>query len=229
MMDQLLPPGASAYIPDFLESHAEMVARAILDLPLAAAVGALLAFRPRRSGTPPRSASVIQTQIILAVVGAIVMLIVGSSLARAFGIAGAASLIRYRAEIDNPKDAVVALATLSLGLATGVGLYGLVVFSAVFLLALLWLIESLEPESRAVFELAVGSDDPAALQPRLEQLLRRYRIEYELRSTGAKELVYETHLPPKTRTDRVSNAIVRLTGKEDQEIRWAQASKKPKK
>ena len=228
-MNQLLPPGSSAYIPDFLEGHAEMVARALLDLPLAAIVGAALAFRPRRSGTPPRSAPVIQTQIVLSVVGAIVMLIVGSSLARAFGIAGAASLIRYRAEIGDPKDAVVALTTLSLGLATGVGLYGLVVFSTVFILALLWVIESLEPERRTVFELTVVSDEPAALQPRLEKVLGRYGIDYELRTTGPSELVYETKLPPKVRTDRVSNAIVRLTGKEDQEIRWVDVEKKKKK
>ena len=82
-----------------------MVARALLALPLAAVLGAVLAFRPRRRGTPPRSAPVIQTQIILAIVGAVVMLIVGASLARAFGIVGVASLIRYRAKIDDPKDA----------------------------------------------------------------------------------------------------------------------------
>jgi hypothetical protein len=227
-MTPLLPPGFSAFIPDLLESHAEMVARAVIDLPMAAAVGAALAFRPRRSGTPPRSAPVIQTQIILSVIGAIVMLIVGSSLARAFGIAGAASLIRYRAAIDDPKDAVVALTTLTLGLATGVGLYGLVLFSTVFILALLWLVESLEPESRTTFELTVATDDPPALQSRLEEVLRRYRIDYELRSTGPAELVYETKLPMKIRTARVSDAIVRLTGKEDQEIRWVEATKKKK-
>ena len=33
------------------------------------------------------------------------MLVVGSSLARAFGIVGAAGLVRYRAKIDDPKDA----------------------------------------------------------------------------------------------------------------------------
>ena len=68
---------------------------------------------------------VIETQIVLAVVGATVMLVVGSSLARAFGIVGAANLIRYRAKIDDPKDAVVMLSTLSLGLCCGVELYGL--------------------------------------------------------------------------------------------------------
>src|ERR671926_1799822 len=120
---------------DILQAHAEMIMRALIALPLATAMGALLAFRPRRRGTPPRSAPVIQTQIILAVVGAVVMLIVGASLARAFGIVGAANLIRYRAKVEDPKDAVVMLATLSIGLACGVEVFGLAAFATVFILA----------------------------------------------------------------------------------------------
>ena len=96
---------------------------AMIRLPLAALLGAALALRPRRRGTPPRDPAVIQTQIILAVVGAVIMLVVGASLARAFGIVGAANLIRYRSKIDDPKDAVVMLCTLAVGLASGVGLY----------------------------------------------------------------------------------------------------------
>src|SRR5688500_18302192 len=128
-----LPPEFSALIPDFLETHALMVATALLALPLAAGLGAALAFRFRRRGTPPRSAPVIQTQIMLAIVGAVVMLIVGSSLARAFGIVGVASLIRYRTKVDDPKDAVVMLACLTVGLASGVGLYGLALFAVPFI------------------------------------------------------------------------------------------------
>ena len=77
--------------------------------------------------------SVIETQIILAVVGALIMLVVGASLARAFGIVGAANLIRYRAKIDDPKDAVVMLSALAVGLASGVGLYALAGFGTLFI------------------------------------------------------------------------------------------------
>ena len=98
---------------------------AMVRLPLAALLGTALALRPRRKGTPPRQPAVVQTQIILAVVGAIIMLVVGASLARAFGIVGVASLIRYRSKIDDPKDAVVMLCALAVGLASGVGLYAL--------------------------------------------------------------------------------------------------------
>src|SRR5262245_47522141 len=110
----------------------------------------MLAFRPRRRGTPERQSTVVQTQIILAVVGAVVMLVVGSSLARAFGIVGAAGLVRYRAKIADPKDAGVMLSTLAVGLASGVGLWVLAVFGTGFILGLLWIVESFEPKARDV-------------------------------------------------------------------------------
>ena len=69
---------------------------AMIRLPLAAILGAALALRPKRRGTPDRNTAVVETQIVLAVVGAVIMLVVGASLARAFGIVGAANLIRYR-------------------------------------------------------------------------------------------------------------------------------------
>ena len=106
--------------PPFTEQVRDLK-HALARLPIAAGLACVLAFRPRRKGTPPRQAPVIQTQIILAVVGAVVMLVVGSSLARAFGIVGAAGLVRYRAKIDDPKDAGVMLSTLAVGLAAGVG------------------------------------------------------------------------------------------------------------
>jgi hypothetical protein len=227
MSGQPLPPEFTVQLPEILMGHAEMVQRALLALPFAAAMGAALAFRPRRRGTPPRSAPVIQTQIILAVVGAVVMLIVGASLARAFGIVGAANLIRYRAKIDDPKDAVVMLATLSLGLAAGVELYGLAAFATVFILAVLWGVESLEPERRKTFDLKIaGGEDPNALRGAVESILRRYDITYEMRSTGAKELVYEAELPLNTRTDRVANAILNLQPGNGMEVVWEEKKKK---
>jgi hypothetical protein len=226
MLEQELSAALSSYIPDVLAGHAAMVARAVLALPLAAGLGAVLAFRPRRSGTPARSAPVIQTQIILSIIGAVVMLIVGSSLARAFGIVGVASLIRYRAKIADPKDAVVMLATLSVGLCCGVELYGLALFSTAFILAILWVIESLEPEQRKTFDLKIMAPDPAALRAQLEAVLRRSNIRFELRSAGSRDLVYETQLPFSVRTDRIANAILQLQPGGETEVSWEEKKKK---
>ena len=79
----MLPGAAGVTHGDEMVSLRE----ALVALPVAGVLGAALAFRPQRRGTPPRQPAVIQTQIILALVGALVMLVVGASLARAFGIA----------------------------------------------------------------------------------------------------------------------------------------------
>jgi hypothetical protein len=213
-------------LPQIFETHLDMVGRAVLALPFATALGAALAFRPRRRGTPPRSAPVIETQIVLAVVGATVMLVVGSSLARAFGIVGAANLIRYRAKIDDPKDAVVMLSTLSMGLCCGVELYGLALFATVFLLGLLWTVEGIEPELTKHFELKVSAADPSGLRGDIESILRRYHVTYELRTAGQKELVYDTELPMHTRTDRIANAVLSLNKSGDTEVVWDEKKNK---
>src|SRR5690349_19158775 len=173
------------------DTQIEQLRYALIRLPIAAGLASVLAFRPRRRGTPPRESAVIHTQIILAVVGASVMLVVGSSLARAFGIVGAAGLVRYRAKIDDPKDAVVMLSTLSIGLCCGVELYGLALFATVFLLGVLWAVESIEPEMTKHFELKVSTDDPPALRNEVESILRRYHVKFELRTLGQKEIVYD--------------------------------------
>lgn len=226
MQSEGLPPELSHYIPDILEPHVAMVARAALSLPFAAILGAVLAFRPRARGTPPRSAAVIQTQIVLSVIGGVVMVIVGSSVARAFGIVGVASLIRYRSKIDDPKDASVMLGCLTVGLASGVELYGLAAFSTLFLLGVLWVVESLEPERLKTFDLKVTSADPTAIRRDLEQLLRRSGVKYELRTAGPKELVYEANLPLRVPTDRISNAILKLEPSAETEVVWEEKKKK---
>jgi uncharacterized membrane protein YhiD involved in acid resistance len=186
----------------------------------------VLAFRPRRKGTPQRQAPVIQTKIILAVVGAVVMLVVGSSLARAFGIVGAAGLVRYRAKIDDPKDAGVMLSTLAVGLAAGVGVWLLAAFATVFILALLWIIESFEPAATQLFMLKVTAKDPAALKPKLDALLTRSSVDFELRGTSKEELHYEVRVPVAAKTDRLSDRILKLDSANVNEVDWEEKKEK---
>ena len=201
---------------------------AMVRLPLAAALGAALALRPRRRGTPKRDPAVIQTQIILAVVGAVIMLVVGASLARAFGIVGAANLIRYRSKIDDPKDAVVMLCTLAVGLAAGVGLYALTVFSTVFIVAALWVIESFEQGMKR-FDLRIkAGKDTDALRPKFEEILRRYDLKFELRTSSDDEVCYDVQGPLELRTDRVSNAILKLDPEGHGAVEWSDKKAKTK-
>jgi Domain of unknown function (DUF4956)/MgtC family len=195
-------------------------------LPLAAALGTALALRPRRRGTPERRTSVVQTQIVLAIVGAIVMLIVGASLARAFGIVGVASLIRYRTKIDNPKDAVVMLCALAVGLASGAGFYVLAVYSTLFLVLSLGVIESFEPRTRT-FELSVKLADKtmAAMRPKIESALRRLRVKYELRGVSEEDVTYLVTAPAEMRTDAASKALTAVLPDDKGAVEWHDLAK----
>ena len=198
---------------------------AMVRLPLAALLGTALALRPRRKGTPPRQPAVVQTQIILAVVGALIMLVVGASLARAFGIVGAANLIRYRSKIDDPKDAVVMLCALAVGLASGVGLYALSGFATVFLVAALWVIESFE-KGMKTFDLKIKiNKDTDALRPKVEEILRRYDLKFELRTSSDEEVCYDVQVPLELKTDRVSNTLLRLDPGGHASVEWTEKKK----
>ena len=51
----------------------------------------------------------------------------------------------------------------------------------------LWIIEGFEPQTR-LFELTVKMGDKTAdLRPKIEEVLRRYKVRYELRTTVGRE------------------------------------------
>jgi uncharacterized membrane protein YhiD involved in acid resistance len=220
------PAVAPVDLPGIADNLQEELLAAVVRLPLAAVLGTVLALRPRRRGTPPRQTAVVQTQIVLAVVGALIMLVVGASLARAFGIVGAANLIRYRSKIEDPKDAVVMLCTLSVGLSSGVGLYGLAIVGTLFIGLALWIIESFEPQTRA-FEITIKLGDKTQdLRPRIEQVLRRFKAKHELRGASPEEVVYVVTAPRELHTDRVSTALTELVPGGKGAVEWAERKSK---
>lgn len=203
------------------------IRHALLRLPLAAGLGAMLAFRPKRRGTPPRQVAVIQTQIILAVMAAVVMLVVGSNLARAFGVVGAAGLVRYRAKIEDPKDAGVMLSTLAVGLACGVGQYVVAAFSAFFILVVLWIIESFEPEGKKLYDLSIKmGDDTDGRRKDFDAVLRKYRLDFTMVTSSDAEVCYEVLVPLELDRDRITNALLKLDPSGHAAVQWTE--KKPK-
>ena len=220
MQPPISPADAAAVVLD----GASEIRLAFIRLPLAALFGILLAFRPRRRSQGARKVVVMQTQIMLAVVGAVIMLVVGNSLARAFGIVGAAGLIRYRSTIADPKDAVVMLCALASGLAAGVGLYQLGAIATGFMVLLLWLIEFLEPAARNRFELRIRTSNPIDFRPKAEDVLKGLGLEFELLVEEEDEIRYSVSAPVDVRTRDVSDTL-RLVGGSDVVVKWEE--KKP--
>jgi uncharacterized membrane protein YhiD involved in acid resistance len=215
-------PETALGLPAGLVEHGVGLREAAFTISLAAVLGAALAFRPVRKGTPTRDPAVIQTQIVLSCVGAIIMLVVGASIARAFGIVGAASLVRYRAKIADPKDAAVMLVALAIGLATGVGIYWVAGVATLLILIVLYFLESFEPAPSRKYLLTIKDADLDQRRDSIEAFFRRQRIAFDLRSTAPRELSYEVEVPARKRTDGITKAIIADVGPDETTtVEWA--------
>src|SRR6267142_3202245 len=210
---------------------AENVGRISLRLLLAALLGAALAFRPRRRILVlKRNPFVAQTQILLAIVAAALMIIVVDNAARAFGIFAAVSLVRFRTNIRDPKEITVLLISLALGLAAGVGRWDLALILTVFTLIVLWILESREPQLvfRAL-EVKVVTKNVGATQRALRQVFKKYSFDSELRGMHGEasedsfgSLLYSVDVSPDVSTDQLSEDILSLDGQNVEGIEWAQ-------
>lgn len=74
----------------------------------------------------------ITTILLPAIISAIIMLI-GSDIAKAFSLAGAFSIIRFRSTPGEPKDIAFVLFALAAGLSCGVGLYAFAIILTLLL------------------------------------------------------------------------------------------------
>src|SRR5688500_11562561 len=118
LLAQVLQGAESPRGTDPLEtgSWGVVISRIFLRFLVGAVLAAILAFRWRRGMTNTmRNPYVAQTQILLAVVAAAMMMVVGDSAARAFGIFAAASLVRFRTNIRDPKETTVLLICIGVG------------------------------------------------------------------------------------------------------------------
>jgi uncharacterized membrane protein YhiD involved in acid resistance len=190
-------------------------------LTVAALLGAALGLiRPARREVVPRSTHVVQAQILLAVAGAIIVVVVAESLARAFAVVGAAGLIRYRTRIEDPKDASVMLVALTLGLASGTGLFVFATIGCAFVIGVLWVLESFEPSARTRFDLKIHSKQALTIQPAVEAALEQRGVTYELRGSGDTELEYEVTVPYHAQIRQLTSAIRQLGAEQHAAVEW---------
>jgi uncharacterized membrane protein YhiD involved in acid resistance len=203
----------------------------LIRLLIAVILSAVLAFRPRKNVRLfERNLYVAQTQILLAVVAAALMMIVGDNAARAFAIFAAVSLVRFRTNIRDPKEVTVLLICLALGLAAGVGRWDLGAALCLFVLILLQFLEYKEP-NQAVrpMELTVKTRNAVSTQTALKRIFDEYKLESEVRQIDSPDeetpigcLVYYLNLRLSISTDYLSEKIFALDRDNIDGIQWAQ-------
>lgn len=197
---------------------------------LAVVLSGILAFRPRKN-VPlfRRSLFVSQTQILLAVVAAALMMVVGDNAARAFAIFAAASLVRFRTNIRDPKEITVLLISLALGLSAGFGRWDLGIALCLFSLVLLWLLEFKEPEQiLRSMELSVKTRDPERTQEILKKIFDRLNVDAEVREIEPPDekkqigsISYYLNLRLNLTTDKLSDRILAADEENIEGIQWS--------
>lgn len=231
IIDQLMGPDVADEAKAREGPWDVVAARMTLRFLIAAFLAAGLAFRWRRGvSITKRNPYVAQTQILLAVVAAAMMMIVGDSAARAFGIFAAASLVRFRTNIRDPKETTVLLVCLGVGLACGVGRLDMAIILAAFVFLTLLLLEHFE--ERQVFrslQLCVSSRNVDKTNEVIRRVFGQHNFDIELRELDREDqddpigkIVYLVNLNTTASTDKISDEILTLDSENIDKVEWDQ-------
>lgn len=100
--------------------------------------------------------------IMLPAVVAIIILLVGSNVARAFSLAGAFSLIRFRSTPGDSQDISNVFFTLAVGLACGMGYYGYAIVFTLTIICVMLILDKLhfgqEKNTRLALKITIPED-----------------------------------------------------------------------
>ena len=228
---ELFGPDSSGLLPSGYASWETTAARIALRFSLAAFLAALLAFRPRRGVSfSRRNPYVAQTQILMAVVAGAMMMVVGDSAARAFGIFAAASLVRFRTNIRDPKEITVLLICLGIGLAAGVGRWDMAVILTLFVLLALAILEYFEQSQ--VFrsmEVCVETRNVDQTNEVLKKVFAQHKFDTELRELNRQDehdpigkIVYLVNLNTIISTSQLSEEILSADRENIDSFEWEQ-------
>ena len=149
------------------------------DVALALTVSALLAYvlatvyRATHRGTS-YSRSYIHTLFIMAVTTAVIMMIIGSNIARAFSLVGALSIIRFRTAVKDARDTGFLFAAMVAGMSCGTQFYMPGIVFTAFVSGLMLLLDFSEFGSKrrpdGILRITFKKDD--RLAAKIEESLR---------------------------------------------------------
>jgi uncharacterized membrane protein YhiD involved in acid resistance len=112
----------------FSPSVSEILENVFISLICSFAVSLVYRFTYRGPGY---SKSFVNSIVILSIITTLVIMVIGNNLARAFGLVGALSIIRFRTAIKDTMDIVYIFLSLAIGMAGGVGYHKLAIVGTV--------------------------------------------------------------------------------------------------
>ena len=167
------------------------------------------------------SKSFLQTIVLVGVTVALIMVIIGSDIARAFALVGAMSIVRFRTPVKDSRDLVFVFAAIAVGMAAGTQFF---VFAAIFTAVVVVLMLGFHfanfgevPHKGYVLKVRLKSGDKEQVAELCRKLCKRFAIVSISRpdNDDLEDVIYEIELKRGTSykdlLDRLSNAISPLS------------------
>ncbi|GAA4609508.1 putative membrane protein YhiD involved in acid resistance [Actinoplanes octamycinicus] len=166
------------------------------------------------------SQSYVQTLVILGMLISLIMLVVGSNIARAFALVGALSVVRFRNAIKETRDVGFIFLVMGVGMAAGTRFYTLAIVAAVVISLIIvvmyrfnWFASSVQ---RQVVKVQVPPD--GNYTQHIQDVLISLTSEFELvsiesiRGGALTELMYTVRLKKGTEPGQLISALGERTG-----------------
>lgn len=168
---------------------------------------------------PGYAVSFLNSLVLLTMITALVIMVIGDSLARAFGLVGAMSIIRFRTAVKDVVDIVNVFFALAIGMAAGVGLHSAALTGSILLGTIYWLLVNLNMTSSegthyaAQFVClppdATGRTGEPAYQPCLRKYSRQSKL-INVKSVGNADEVEISMLLKLNKNTSVSSLVQEL-------------------
>jgi hypothetical protein len=181
----------------------------LITIVIAFAVGGLISgtyIKTQKNGQYSQSFAL--TMILLPAVIAIIIMLIGSDVAKAFSLAGAFSIIRFRSAPGDPKDIAYVLFAMAAGLATGVGAYLYAVLFTVVLCFGMYMLShtKLGGHREIARQLQITVPEDLDFENAFDDVLKAYTTHYALKKVKTSnlgslyQLTYDVMLDENTST-----------------------------
>ena len=170
--------------------------------------------------------SMAHAQMLLCMAGALMMIVIGNSLARAFGVVGAASIVRFRTAVDDPKDVTILFILMGLGMATGLGAFAVAGLGTAFLCVTLLGLERLHRDQQRLMSMEIVSTSREFETARVEEVFTRNQVTFEAREITQSDDItvkYHTWIDPRVSIAELSAQMRAIPGVT--EVVWQHSKK----
>ncbi len=162
--------------------------------------------------------SYVHTLIMMTMIVAVIMLIIGSNIARAFSLVGALSIVRFRNAVKDSRDVGYIFFGMAVGMACGTQFYLLAVVATLIISFILWGMSTLNLFSKDMREqiLKIRLPSDVRYATLFEGIFSRYLSRYELigvetvQAGALTELVYDIELRKQAEAQNLIAELLKL-------------------